>query len=95
LKVIERLTKLRRYVGAQEVKTKIKQLNLFPTIERGQLEEKYASLVKERLDFRAFLGFRLNKAEPIFRWFRFKEAFSQRLVEEILTSEWKFPLRNC
>jgi len=51
-------------------------------------------LIKERLDFRAFLGFRLNKTEPIFRWFRFKEAFSGRLVEEILTNEWKLP-PNC
>lgn len=70
---------------------KIRQLNLFPTIERGQLEEKYSSLIKERLDFRSFLGFRLNKAKPVFKWFRFKEAFSGRLVEEILTNEWKLP----
>ncbi len=72
--------------------TKVRQLNLFTTMERGQLEEKYSPLIKEKLDFRAFLGFRLNKAEPIFRWFRFKEAFSHRLVEEILTNEWKLPL---
>ena len=70
---------------------KARQLNLFPTIEREQLEEKYSPLLKERLDFRDFLGFRLNKVEPIFRWFRFKEAFSRRLVEEILTKEWKLP----
>lgn len=73
------------------MKTKPRQLNLFPTIERGQLEQKYSSLIKERLDFRSFLGFRLNKAKPIFKWFRFKEAFSGRLVEEILTDEWKLP----
>jgi len=73
------------------MKARIRQLNLFPTIERGQLEEKYSSLIKERLDFRAFLGFRLNKVEPVFRWFRFKEAFSHRLIEEILTKEWKLP----
>ena len=73
------------------MKAKTRQLNLFPTIERGQLEEKYSSLIKERLDFRSFLGFRLNKVEPVFGWFRFKEAFSRRLVEEILTSEWKLP----
>jgi SAM-dependent methyltransferase len=73
------------------MKSEIRQLNLFPTIERGQLEEKYSPLINERLDFRAFLGFRLNKAEPIFRWFRFKEAFSHRLVKEILTKEWKLP----
>ncbi len=74
-----------------KMKANIKQLNLFPTIERGQLEEKYSCLIKERPDFRGFLGFRLNKAEPIFRWFRFKEAFSGRLVEEILTNEWNLP----
>jgi len=73
------------------VKTRVRQLNLFPTIERGQLEEKYSCLIRERLDFRSFLGFRLNKAEPVFKWFRFKEAFSGRLVEEILTNEWKLP----
>jgi len=48
------------------VKANVRQLNLFPIIERGQLEEKYSPLINERLDFRAFLGFRLNKAEPIF-----------------------------
>jgi hypothetical protein len=74
------------------MKARIRQLNLFPAIERGQLEEEYSSLIKERVDFRAFLGFRLNKVEPIFRWFRFKEAFSHPLVEEILTNEWKLPL---
>ena len=73
------------------MKANIRQLNLFPTIERGQLEEKYSSLIKERFDFRSFLGFRLNKAKPVFKWFRFKEAFSGWLVEEILTNEWKLP----
>jgi hypothetical protein len=73
------------------VKSRIRQLNLFPTIEREQLEGKYSSLMRERLDFRPFLGFSSNKIEPVFRWFRYKEAFSQQLVKEILTNEWRLP----
>lgn len=73
------------------MKSRIRQLNLFPTIEREQLEGKYSSLMRERLDFRPFLGFGSNNIEPIFRWFRYKEAFSQQLVKEILTNEWRLP----
>lgn len=71
--------------------TKTRQLNLFPTIEREQLEDKYSDLIRERLDFKSFLGFSTNKTEPIFRWFRYKEAFSQNLVREILVDEWNLP----
>jgi hypothetical protein len=55
------------FINPQEImKSKTRQLNLFPTAERGQLAQQYTSLIEERLNLRALLGFRLNKAEAIF-----------------------------
>ena len=62
-----------------------------PTKERDELEAKYAPLIREQLEWGRYVTYVPNKGEPVYGWYRFKEAFSRRLVEETLTSEWHVP----
>jgi hypothetical protein len=59
-----------------------------PAKERDELEAKYAPLIREQLEWGRYVTYVPNKGEPVYGWYRFKEAFSRRLVEEMLTSDW-------
>ena len=58
------------------------------TAERDQLEAKYADSLIERLDLAKAVTYAANKNEPVFGWFRFKEGFSRRLVNEVVARKW-------
>jgi site-specific DNA-methyltransferase (cytosine-N4-specific) len=59
---------------------------------RMALEQKYAHLMTERLEWGNYVNYGANKVEPIYGWFRFKEAFSRRLVQDIVQQEWQLPM---
>jgi len=53
---------------------------------RAALLERYAHLIAVNKDLdRTLVSFQANKAEPFYRWFKYKEGFSTRLVEYFLT----------
>lgn len=52
--------------------------------ERDALEARYSSLLEERLSFGSQVGPKRALQQPVHRWFFYKEAFSNTLVEEIL-----------
>lgn len=53
--------------------------------KRGQLFDKYASKLEKTDKFsRKTVSFQANKAEPIYRWFKYKEGFASVLVKNIL-----------
>jgi len=58
---------------------------------RAELESRYAHLLREHLEWGRLVNYGTNKAEPVYGWFRFKEAFSRRLVQEIICDEWQLP----
>lgn len=62
-------------------------------MERKKLEFKYRSLFKERLELAQSVTYVLNRKEPIYNWFKYKEAFSKRLVQQILY-EWKISKKD-
>jgi len=62
-----------------------------PTREGDELEVKYAPLIREQLEWGRYVTYVPNKGEPVYGWYRFKEAFSRRLVEEMLSNEWCMP----
>ncbi len=51
---------------------------------REMLEQKYAPLLEERLNYRQLVTYVPNKGEPIHRWFAYKEGFSHQLVKSLL-----------
>ena len=51
---------------------------------RTRLLQEYVPLMKERLDLGRHAGALPRAAEPVYRWVRYKEAYSPRLVREIL-----------
>ena len=53
-------------------------------VERARLLQEYASLTKERLDLGRHAGVRPRAEEPVYRWVRYKEAYSPRLVRDML-----------
>ncbi len=55
--------------------------------ERDRLESKYRKFLVSRTVLRPLVTYVPNKSLPIYNWFRYKEAFSRKLVELIL-SEW-------
>ncbi|MGH9793863.1 MAG: DNA methyltransferase, partial [Candidatus Acidiferrales bacterium] len=57
------------------------------TTERDRLESKYRKFLVSRAVLRPLVTYVPNKSLPIYNWFRYKEAFSRKLVELIL-SEW-------
>lgn len=61
------------------------------TDERDALEAKYTALVNEQLEFSKLVTYVPNKTQPIYRWFRYKEGFSSRLVEELVCCQWLLP----
>lgn len=60
---------------------------LAPIEARLALEQHYATLIQHSARFnRRLVSYQANKAAPLHRWFRFKEAFSAQLVELLLNS---------
>jgi hypothetical protein len=54
--------------------------------ERQTLFEKYADKLAINTELsRALVSFQANKTQPVFRWFKYKEAFSTEFVHWILT----------
>src|SRR5262249_55436264 len=51
---------------------------------RKPLVPPQAALLKERLDLGRHAGALPRAGEPVYRWVRYKEAYSPRLVREIL-----------
>lgn len=51
---------------------------------RTRLLQEYMPLMKERLDLGRHAGALPRVGEPVYRWVRYKEAYSPRLVREIL-----------
>ena len=62
-----------------------------PAKERDELEAKYAPLIREQLEWGRYVTYVANKGEPVYGWYRFKEAFSRRLVQDMLSNEWCMP----
>ncbi|HET8658248.1 MAG TPA: hypothetical protein VFM55_04520 [Micromonosporaceae bacterium] len=53
-------------------------------VARASLLQAYASLMKDRLDLGRHAGVLPRADEPVYRWARYKEAYSPRLVREVL-----------
>jgi hypothetical protein len=61
--------------------------------ERQALEEKYRHLVADHLALgRDVTTYVPNKREPVHGWYRYKEAFSRKLVHHILREHWRLPV---
>jgi SAM-dependent methyltransferase len=58
---------------------------------RDALDAKYNPLLTEQLEFSKYVTYVHNKKQPVYGWFHFKEGFSARLVEELVTQEWLLP----
>ena len=61
------------------------------TSARDDIETKYAHLLGQQLEFGKHVTYVPNKNQPVYGWFRFKEGFSARLVEELVKNEWLLP----
>ncbi len=66
-------------MSEQTAKYEVKNV-LFPT-EREKLYEKYKSIIETNYALnRSLVSFQANKREPFYRWFKYKEGFSKKLV---------------
>lgn len=63
------------------------------TRERDRLETRYARVFSERLDWGRHVNYGSNRLEPVHGWFRYKEAFARRLVQEVVQDGWRLPKR--
>jgi len=54
------------------------------TVQRQALLRRFASRIVSRPDLRWLASFAGNRAEPVHRWFPYKEGFSRGLVEHLL-----------
>ena len=52
--------------------------------ERRRLLQEYEPLTKERLDLGRHAGVLPRAGEPVYRWVRYKEAYSPQLVRDVL-----------
>lgn len=52
--------------------------------ERKRLLQEYEPLTKERLDLGRHAGVLPRASEPVYRWVRYKEAYSPQLVRDVL-----------
>lgn len=51
----------------------------------AKLEKKYSKLLEiNSILSRSIVSFQANRAEPIFRWFKYREGFSKQLIEYLL-----------
>jgi DNA modification methylase len=58
---------------------------LFPN-ERAKLLEKYKELIEPEYTLnRSLVSFQANKREPFYRWFKYKEGFSKRLIDYFIS----------
>lgn len=56
-----------------------------PRIERTRLLERFGDKISMNEEFnRSLVSFQANKTVPVYRWFRYKEAFSSHLVSCLL-----------
>ncbi|HZP26012.1 MAG TPA: hypothetical protein VFB90_03095, partial [Dehalococcoidia bacterium] len=55
------------------------------------LDAKYESVLNDQLEFGKLVTYSANKNQPVYGWFRFKEAFSPQLVTELLARQWLLP----
>ncbi len=69
----------------QEVSAKTTKIDvLFPN-EREKLYDKFKNLIETDYKLnRTLVSFQANKKEPFFRWFKYKEGFSKRLIDYFL-----------
>ena len=51
---------------------------------RARLHREYEPLTKDRLDLGRHAGILPRAKEPVYRWVRYKEAYSPRLVRDVL-----------
>ena len=51
---------------------------------RARLHQEYEPLTKDRLDLGRHAGVLPRAKEPVYRWVRYKEAYSPRLVRDVL-----------
>ncbi|MBI2886981.1 MAG: hypothetical protein HYY02_07210 [Chloroflexi bacterium] len=61
------------------------------TVAREGLEQKYAPYLRDRLDYGRQVTYVPNKNEPIYGWFKYKEAFSRKLATDLLLQQWQMP----
>jgi len=65
---------------------------IFPSIKRQALENKHKSKIEINNDLnRQLVSYQANKTIKFFRWFKYKEAFSQPMVSYILNRLTKKP----
>ena len=58
-----------------------------PRKARDSLEKAYADRIRVNSDLdRSLVSFQRNKEEPFYRWFKYKEGFSSRLVQYLLAT---------
>ena len=53
-------------------------------LRANRLLREYAPLTKERLDLGRHAGALPRAGEPVYRWVRYKEAYSPQLVRDML-----------
>jgi len=62
------------------------------TCARDRLLERYSHVISMNPDLdRSLVSFQANKREPFYRWFKYKEGFSSRLVEYFLAKVGRKP----
>jgi len=62
----------------------VKKSLLFPN-EREKLFDKFKDIIETDYDLdRTIVSFQANKKEPFYRWFKYKEGFSKKLIEYYL-----------
>lgn len=77
------MKQLRLFQSDDPIKHKPMQTTRF--LERNRLEEKYSRFIKEELRLAGLVSYVGNKHVPLLRLYRYKEAFSLRLVEEFIS----------
>ncbi|MHB1688983.1 MAG: DNA methyltransferase, partial [Ignavibacteriaceae bacterium] len=56
--------------------------NVFPPNERAKLYCKFKDIIETDYKLnRTIVSFQANKKEPYYRWFKYKEGFSKKLIE--------------
>lgn len=61
------------------------ELLAYSRVARMEVEQRYHNIISVNSDLtRQLVSFQANKGAPFYRWFRYKEGFSRRLVHYIL-----------
>lgn len=60
--------------------------DIYPEFERKKLETRYLNKIEINHDLsRQLVSFQANKSTPYYRWFKYKEGFSQPLVKYLIS----------